>query len=271
MPDPIDELENFTDPRTDHEPAPRLRGTPSRHPDAPPQQRPRGDRRRRRRGDHRHAAGDGGQPATAPTPRPRRHQPQPRRSTWVQEIPADFPLTDGMPEGTQVRPTTAPAGLTVCDADAGSGRRPPPPGTVDSAGATAGGSGTDGGTEARTVYPVRRRGGRDRRHRRARGGRRGLRDRPERRAATPCSRRRERGALGGDASLVRHPAGAGAATACSTTSPRWRSCAPATRSYWSATPHQRRRPAGRRRRGGATGRPLGPGHRRHVTSSPPAR
>ena len=99
MPDPLDELENFTDPGLTMNPLPAS------------EVRRRGTRMRRRN----HAlAALGGVAAVAliatplamaatndrtdTTPPPATQSPSPT-ATWVQQIPADFPLTDDMSQG----------------------------------------------------------------------------------------------------------------------------------------------------------------------------
>lgn len=150
MPDPIDELEHFTTPGLTMNPLPAS------------EVRRRGTRMRRRNNA---LAAIGGVAAVAiiatplamaatnnrtdTTPPPATQPPSPT-VTWVQEIPADFPLTDGMPEGTEVGPTAAPSGLTVCGADAGAVVSAGP-GHGATAGASTAETSTDGGTEARTL------------------------------------------------------------------------------------------------------------------------
>jgi hypothetical protein len=146
MPDPIDELDRFTTPGLSMDPLPAA------------EVRRRGTRMRRRN----HAlAAIGGVAAVAiiatplalaashdrtdTTPPPIKPSPT---VTWVTEIPADFPLADGMPEGTLVDPQ-APSGLlTVCGTDVGSVVSGA--GAVDIAGATVEEAGSEG-TEIRAL------------------------------------------------------------------------------------------------------------------------
>ncbi len=112
MRDPLDELESFTTPGLTMDPIPAS------------EVRRRGTRMRRRN----HAlAAIGGVAAVAiiatplalattgdrtdPTPAPTNPSPS---VTWVQEIPADFPLTDGMPRATTQDGYEAQA-VDVCD------------------------------------------------------------------------------------------------------------------------------------------------------------
>jgi hypothetical protein len=86
---------------------------------------------------------------TDTTPPVTTQPPSPTQSvTWKREIPADFPIADGMPDGTQVGPESAPSGLTVCGADAGAVVSSGPGAVAD-----AGASFSDGveSTTARTL------------------------------------------------------------------------------------------------------------------------
>ncbi|GAA4712643.1 hypothetical protein [Nocardioides conyzicola] len=147
MRDPLDELDHFTDPGPTMNPLPasevRRRGT-----------------RLRRRNHALAAIGGAAAVAIIATPialaanRTTSSDPQPVKPsptvTWVTQIPADFPLTDGLPDGTRVGSKAAPTGITACGTD---------PGAVASSGAGAGATsgasvseqGTDGGTETRTL------------------------------------------------------------------------------------------------------------------------
>jgi hypothetical protein len=118
VPDPIDELESFTTPGLTMDPL------------SASEVRRRGTRMRRRN----HAlAAIGGVAAVAiiatplamaatgdrndTTPPPATHSPSPS-ARWVQQIPADFPLTDGMARGTASGPLAGDSGLVICGANA---------------------------------------------------------------------------------------------------------------------------------------------------------
>jgi hypothetical protein len=125
MRDPLDELENFTNPGLTMDPLPVA------------EVRRRGTRMRRRNNA---LAAIGGVAAVAiiatplamaatgnrtdTTPPVTTQPPSPTQSvtqsvTWKREIPADFPIADGMPEGTTVDKIPAPTGLVVCGTEAG--------------------------------------------------------------------------------------------------------------------------------------------------------
>jgi hypothetical protein len=113
MPDPIDELEGFT--------------MPTVHPLPPGEVRRRGDRIRRR---NRALATVGGMAVVAAIAAPlaavASHQgssgPEPADPgpsvAWVRTIPADFPLTDGLPTTTKTRDGYQPQAVDVCESEA---------------------------------------------------------------------------------------------------------------------------------------------------------
>ncbi|MGY2704550.1 hypothetical protein [Nocardioides sp. HB32] len=114
MPDPIDELEGFTMPHTTPLP--------------PGEVRRRGDRIRRRNNAIAAVGGlaviaaiatpfavmandrTSSEPPVAPSPSP--------SVTWVHEIPASFPLTEGMPASTKTRDDYEQQAVDVCESEA---------------------------------------------------------------------------------------------------------------------------------------------------------